>query len=38
MDKHLFEVNTRFLRPGIYAIRLSIDGELQAVKKIVKIE
>ncbi len=38
MDKYPFEVNTRFLRPGIYAIRLSIDGELQAVKKIVKIE
>ncbi len=38
MNKKPFEVNTRFLRPGIYAIRLSIDGELQAVKKIVKIE
>ncbi len=38
MDKYPFEVNTRFLRPGIYAIRLIVDGELQAVKKIVKIE
>ncbi len=38
MDKNPFEVNTRFLRPGIYALRLSLDGELQAVQKIVKIE